>query len=368
MSQLARQQGDTYDSNVLTDGRPLLEALHAEGYLETASIAVVNVNDHVNPPTTAGLTYNGGKPTEQQWRHYHQHRERYTRGAHARALAAPMPTLLLRGVLETTEFAGTPLRAFGEFDFGIIYPPGSVPPDPAVREALGLARAAEHDGITVFGDAKSWRKLGRLDNGDKRAAAAIQVALYTVAATTTWPTAQAATVQPVGLIANPPSTGGLATVKLTRVDLSDPLRTLYASADRGQQVVAAAIPQIAAAVAHGAQLDLIDPVATIDAIDTLLAFSAWNPGCLNRCPLGQICRRAAADHDSTARLGPLATQAAPVAAMSRLHALQGGASPAPSEAEVAASLASGTDLLGAPVPPPWTARVIPAEPDPQARW
>ena len=160
-----------------------------------------------------------------------------------------MPTLLLRGVLETTEFAGTPLRAFGEFDFGIIYPPGSVPPDPAVREALGLARAAEHDGITVFGDAKSWRKLGRLDNGDKRAAVAIQVALYTVAATTTWPTAQAATVQPVGLIANPPSTGGLATVKLTRVDLSDPLRTLYASADRGQQVVAAAIPQIAAAVA-----------------------------------------------------------------------------------------------------------------------
>ena len=366
MSQLARQQGDTYDSNVLTDGRPLLEPLHAEGYLDTVSIAVVNVNDHVNPPTAAGLTGNGGKPNEQQWRHYHQQRERYTRDAHARALAAPTPTLLLRGVVETTQFAGTPLRAFGEFDFAIIYPLGSAPPDPAVREAFGLPEAAEHDGITVLGDAKSWRKLGRLDNGDKRAAVAVQVALYSAAGATTWPAAQAATVRPVGLIANPPSTGGLATVKLTRVDLSDPLRTLHAAADRRQQVVATAIPQIAEAVAHGAQLDLTDPAATIDAIDALLAFSAWNPGCLSRCPLGQICRRAVADHDSTTRLGPLSTQAAPVATMSRLHVLQGGASPTPSEAEVAASLATGTDLLGAPVPLPWTP-VIPARPGPRER-
>jgi hypothetical protein len=367
MSQLARQQGDTYDSNVLTDGRPLLEALHAEGYLDTASIAVVNVNDHVNPPTAAGLTGNGGKPTEQQWRHYHQQRERYTRDAHARALAAPTPTLLLRGVLETTGFAGTPLRAFGEFDFGIIFPPGSMPPDPVVREALGLPETAEHDGITVLGDAKSWRKLGRLDNGDKRAAVAVQIALYTVAATTKWPAAQAATVRPVGLIANPPSTGGLATVKITRVDLSDPLRTLRASPVRGQQVVAAAIPQIAAAVAQGAELDLTNPTATVDAIETLLGFSAWNPGCLSRCPLGQICRRAAAAHDSATRLGPLATHAAPVTTMSRIHALQGGASPTPSEVEIAASLATGTDLLGAPVPPPWAAPAIPAQPGQQGR-
>src|SRR5262249_29167144 len=145
--------GDTYDANVLTDGRPLLEALHAEGYLDTTSIAVVNVNDHVNPPTAAGLTGSGGKPTEQQWRHYHQQRERYTRDAHARALTEPTPTLLLRGVIETTSFAGTPLRAFGEFDFAIIYPPGSQPIDPGLCEALGLS-ATEHDGVTVLGDAK----------------------------------------------------------------------------------------------------------------------------------------------------------------------------------------------------------------------
>src|SRR4051794_37657645 len=182
MSQLARQQGDTYDANVLTDGRPLLEVLHAEGYLDTTSIAVVNVNDHVNPPTAAGLTGTGGKPTEQQWRHYHPQRERYTRDPHPPALAPPPPTLLLRGGVETTTFAGTPLRAFGEFDFALVYPPGCLPPSTDIREALGLGGITEHDGITVLGDAKSWRKLGRLDNGDKRAVVAIQIALYNAAA------------------------------------------------------------------------------------------------------------------------------------------------------------------------------------------
>jgi hypothetical protein len=112
-----------------------------------------------------------------------------------------------------------------------------VPPDLAVCEALGLSSAAERDGIMVFGDAKSWRKLGRLHNGEKRAAVAVQVALYNAAATITWPAVQTATIRTIGLVANPPSTGGLATVRLTRIDLADPPRPppLERSAGNGRR-------------------------------------------------------------------------------------------------------------------------------------
>lgn len=352
MSQFARQQGDTYDANVLTDGAPLVAALHADGWITTTSIAVVNVDDHVDPPRASGLTGDGGKPTEQQWRLYHRQRARYTLDAHVRALGSFVPTLLLRGVVETTELAGTSLRAFGEFDFALIFPPGTMPSDELCAE-LGIR--ADHRGLTFIGDAKSWRRLGRLDNGDKRANVALQVALYVGAGQRTWPTAQASTLQSFGMAANPPGTGGLATTKLTRLDLSDALRTVAATPGRAAAVAANAAALLAVDVAAGARLDPEDEDATRRALRALMELSAWMPSCLSACPMGQTCRRHASECSDVARLGDVAVHAGPVERIDRLQELRAGQAPTPDERPVADRLHSAGALLGAEPPLPWAA-------------
>jgi hypothetical protein len=350
MSQFARQQGDTFDANINTDGAPLVAAFQAEGWIATPSINVVNVDDHVDPPRASGLTGDGGKPTEQQWRSYHRTRARYTVNAHSRALSSGGPTLLLRGVVETTSLAGTALPAFGEFDAALILPPGIVPSDALCHE-LGIA--PDHTGLTLIGDAKSWRRLGRLDNGDKRAAVALQVSLYVAAARIEWPAAQAATVLSVGVAVNPPGTGGLATAALTRLDLSDSLRTVAATRGRATQVVADAAASLAADVAAGARLDPADPDATRRALRALMGLSAWTPSCLSACPMGQTCRRHASDGGEIARLGDVAVYAGPVERVGRLQELRAGMSPTPEEQEVAARLRGARTLLGADPAVPW---------------
>ncbi len=365
MSQLARQQGDTYDANVLTDGRPLLQVLQADGYLDATTIVVVNVNDHVNPPTAGGLTGTGGKPTKQQWRHYHQQRERYTRDAHARALAAPTPDVAAawcRRDKRVRRHAAARVRRVRLRDclparaFHRRRPRGAW--------ARRSGRARRHHRL---GDAKSWRKLGRLDNGDKRAAVAIQIALYSAAATTTWPAAQAATVRTTGLVVNPPSTGGLATAKLTRIDLSDPLRALHAAAERGTDSQRGHHADHHRRRARGTSR-LGEQHSDHRRDQHTARVQRLEPELPQPLPTRPDAAGAlAANDDSTTRLGALATQLAAVPTVSRLHALQAGASPTPSEAEVAAALATGADLLGPPVSLPWATPAIPARPRPKKK-
>ena len=354
MSQFARQQGETFDDNILTDGRPLIAELVELGWIDSASIAVVNVNDHVDPPTAAGLTGDGGKPGEQAWRHYHLARVRYTVEALARAVRAATPTLLLRGVVETTGVARTPVRGFGEFDFALILPPGYLPPSPSIREVIALHGIGPgHTGVTVVGDAKSWRKLGRLDNGDKRATVARQLGLYVTAARRTWQLELAETVIGYGLAVNPPSAGGLSRATLTGLDLSDVLRVLVGKPLRAEAAVQKATVPLEAAVAAGARLDPADPLATTAALKALMDHASWQPSCLAQCPMGQACRRHLDSADRVERLGTAAVQAGRITTLTRLHALRQGAAPTASEADAAQQLAAADVLLGADVTPPW---------------
>jgi hypothetical protein len=360
MGQLARAQGETFDANMLTTGAPLLDAFVAGGWLEGPNIAVVNVGDHVPPPTAAGLTGSGGKPGEAAWRHYHVRRVAYTMRAVAVAMTQPTPTLLLRGVVETTGFAGTPVRCFGEFDFALIFPPAQRPPRGEVRAALiqaapGGTAGDDHGGtgLVVVGDAKSWRRLGRLDNGDKRAAAALQIGLYVAAARATWPAGPAGAVCAHGLVVNPPGTGGLSVATLTQVDLSDALRAIAQIPARAARAVPTVSAALARAVRAGAALGHADPAVTGRAIEALLEHGSWKPACLTRCPNGQACRRHAQCGGSVERLGEVAVQAGDVASITRLNALRAGAAPTADEAEIAAALRAADELLGADIALPW---------------
>ncbi|MCU1449405.1 MAG: hypothetical protein JWP02_1575, partial [Acidimicrobiales bacterium] len=352
MSQLARQQGNTFDERMLTDGTPLLARLEKDGWLSHTNIAVINVDDHVSPPTTKGLTSDGGKPTEHQWRAYLKQRDRYTREAHARALTEPEPTLLLRGVVDTSHIAGT-AGCYGEFDYAIVYPPGVVPPSSEIQTLLGID--GSHEGRTVLGDAKSWRRLGPLDNGDKRAQVATQIGVYSASAKATWPATQAETVSSIALVLNPPGSGGLATGRLTSLDLADALRGLDNVPARHAIAVATAATMLQNVVADGGRLDLDDTTATTKAVNGLLTLSAWNPGCLSRCPLGQTCRRSVEQTGSLSRLGQTAAQAGPVAGIARLQQLRAGASPTTSEQTVATELDAARRRLGTPIPTPTAA-------------
>lgn len=369
MSQIANQQGRVFDANMLDTGDPLRVALIDDGWLDAAAtLAVVNVNDHVDPPTAEQLAADGGKHTEQHYRIYMRQRVKFTAGAVADALTRAHPTLMLRGQVETTSIGATRRAAFGEFDFAVIYPPGTAPVNDDIRLALNLdpADPGRHDGLIVFGDAKSWRKLGPLDNGDKRAKVAVQLAVYALAADHTWPAAQPAltglTVATLGLIVNPPGHGGLSIGKLTRVDIRDARRALTATADRISDALAHAEPALLAALNAGATLDATDPALATQALAAILSVRAWKPSCLTTCPLGQVCRRDSDAGDQTERLGPLAAAAAGVSSISRLHALAHGATPTPTETETAAALRNSRALLGPRPALPWPTPTVPAQP------
>lgn len=368
MSQIANQQGRAFDVAMLDDGAPVRDALVADGWLDTATpLAVINVNDHVDPPTKEQLTANGGKHTEQRLRIYMRHRARYTTAAAAAAMRRDHPTLLLRGQVETTRVGGTRRSAFGEFDLALIYPPGTAPPDARVSALLELDadQPAGHHGLVVLGDAKSWRKLGRLDHGDKRAVVAVQVAVYSVATEATWPTADpalaAVTVAAHGLVVNPPGHGGLSVAKLTAIDTRDARRALAAAASRAAATLAAAQPGLSAAVAVGARLDHPDPALARRALAALLAERSWQPSCLASCPLGQVCRRATIAEADLTRLGPLGAAAAPAGGIDRLHELAHGAATTVSEAPLADGLQQARTLLGPTPALPWTPPTPPAD-------
>ncbi|WP_033337915.1 hypothetical protein [Catenuloplanes japonicus] len=357
MSQNARLQGETFDANMLTDGLPVLEVLQADGWVNSIDV-IINVDDHFTKPALQrGTTASGGKKAEEdrRWRLFHRRRARYTASAVAAAMQRSGPTMILRGVVETTSFAGTPEQAFGEFDVALILPPGCVPVRVALHAEVGLSGGNPH-GLIMIGDAKSWRRRGRLDDGDKRATVAKQIALYVAAARATWPNGPAGAVSMFGFVVNPPSAGGLSTAKLTRIDLSHPLEKLLTVADRSATAVADVEAALVDAVADGARFDKADAGATRVAVATLLRHAAWNPSCLAACPLGQACRRRLDDSDSVTRLGGLVAQAGPVATITRLGELRRGAAPTPSESDVAAEFSAAGALLGTPIPLPWRPR------------
>ena len=173
MSNIARQQGDTWDETLFADGRPLLDALVRDDYLPDHDVDLINISDHVDPTRAADGTpaARGGRTRDKEQRErervtYNRARARITTGVVTAAVAADRPTLMLRSVLEATAILGSAIPTFLELDFALIIPEGRRIPGPEPARIFG-------DGpVIIIGDGKSWRRLGRLDNGDKRAEAA----------------------------------------------------------------------------------------------------------------------------------------------------------------------------------------------------
>jgi hypothetical protein len=354
MSNLARQQGDTWDETLFADGRPLVDALVRDGYLRDHDVDIVNVTDHVDPTRAADGTpaHRGGRAADREQRErervtYNRARSRMTDRIVADALAADRPTLVLRGLLEATPFLHSPTPTFLEFDFGLVLPPGHEPPEGEVGDVVGRPPAI------VLGDGKSWRKLpGRRDDGDKRAETARQVAAYAWVARNTWTGIASVAVLPFGLIANPPASGGLASVRLTRVDLRDHDRALDAQLRGARTAVADQTSVVVTAVADGATFfpdaSVSDPeVARRAALRVVLDAGRWLPSCLSACPMGRACRRDLVERDAVARLGSAADEATPVTTIDRLSRLRRGTvSPTQAEVDVAERLADADRLLG----------------------
>ncbi|MFI1989063.1 hypothetical protein [Actinoplanes sp. NPDC020271] len=350
MSQNARLQGETYDRNMLTTGIPIGQALASDGWIDGPDLQIVNIADHFTRPSKRRARDEAEEAQQQaQWRAFHRRRARYTTKEAAEALArTDTPTLLLRGVVETTPFAGTLRRSHGEFDCALVLPPGLV----TARAIRAAGRAMPH-GMITFGDAKSWRRRGRLDDGDKRAAVALQVALYGEAAKLAWGDRLAAAVGPVGLVVNPPASGGLSIAKLTVLDLSEMTAALHQIRERADAAVRAVDAGLAPDVAAGARLSKRDPAANRAAVKALLRFGDWNASCLQACPMAQACRRHVEDTGQVTRIGPAAAQAAPVTSIDRLAQLREGAAPTVAEDDVAEQIRRARDLLGPPVALPW---------------
>jgi hypothetical protein len=360
MSNIARQQGDTWDETLFADGRPLLDALVRDGYLPDHDVDLINISDHVDPTRAADGTpaARGGRTRDKEQRErervtYNRARARITTGVVTAAVAADRPTLMLRSVLEATAILGSAIPTFLELDFALIIPEGRRIPGPEPARVFG-------DGpVIIIGDGKSWRRLGRLDNGDKRAEAARQVAAYQWVASQVWPARAAEAVADHGLVANPPAAGGLSTVRLTRLDLRDHGRALTAQRAAAHHQLAGAQSRVAAAVAAGASLT--PPDGTPDpenarhrAIQAILAESHWLPSCLSGCPMGGPCRRHAEVTGQVGRLGGVAEEAGPVASLERLSRLRRRmASPTQSEADVAERLARAETVLGPDPVLPW---------------
>jgi hypothetical protein len=365
MSNLARQQGDTWDETLFADGRPLVDALVADGYLADHTVDIVNVTDHVDPTRAPDGTpaHRGGRTADRDQRErervtYNRARARTTERVVAAALGATRPTLVLRGVLEATQFLGSPTPTFLEFDFALVLPPGYMLPVGEIASMLGPAP------VIVLGDGKSWRKLpGRRGDGDKRAETARQVAAYAWIARHTWPAPGTEAICSIGLIANPPASGGLASVRLTRIDLRDHDRALAAQLEVTHRVVAERTPAVSAAVEDGATFFPSPSARNPDAarraaLRVVLDAAHWLPSCLSACPMGRACRRDLDGRDAVARIGPVADEASPVISLERLARLRrGDASPTQAEVDVAARLVDADRLLGAdPVLPTRAAR------------
>jgi hypothetical protein len=360
MSNIARQQGDTWDETLFADGRPLLDALVRDAYFADHDVDILNISDHVDPTRAADGTpaARGGRTTDKDQRErervtYNRARARITAEVMTAAVDAERPTLVLRSVLEATAVLGSAIPTFLELDFTLIIPEGRCMPDAAPARVFG-------DGpVIIIGDGKSWRRLGRLDNGDKRAEAARQVAAYLWVAVQVWPAVAAVAVAEHGLVANPPGGGGLSTVRLTRLDLRDHCRALAAQRAAAHGQLAGAQGRVAAAVAGGASLT--PPNGTSDpdsarrgALQAILAEGYWLPSCLSGCPMGGACRRHAEATGQIGRLGGVAEEAGPVASLERLSRLRRGVvSPTQTEADVVERLARAETVLGPDPALPW---------------
>jgi len=360
MSNIARQQGDTWDETLFDDGRPLLDALVRDAYLSDHDVDLLNISDHVDPTRASDGTpaARGGRTTDKDQRErervtYNRARARITAEVVSDAVDAERPTLVLRSVLEATAILGSAIPTFLELDFALIIPEGRRIPGPEPARVFG------EGSVIIIGDGKSWRRLGRLDNGDKRAEAARQVAAYRWVASQVWPARAAEAVADHGLVANPPGAGGLSTVRLTRLDLRDHGRALTAQRAAAYGQLARAQGRVAAAVAAGASLTPPDGTPEPDtarrrAILAILAESHWLPSCLSGCPMGGACRRHAETTGQIGRLGGIAEEAGPVASLERLSRLRRGVvSPTQSEADVTERLARAEAVLGPDPALPW---------------